>query len=55
MGDCLKSLVRQFPVTGEALFDKKGKLARVIETYVNSKSALKHKSAVLLRVFGMHC
>jgi len=39
VGDCLNNLVRQFPVMGEALFDKKGKLARVIEIYVNSKSA----------------
>jgi len=39
VGDCLDNLVRQFPVKGEALFDKKGKLARVIEIYVNSKRA----------------
>lgn len=39
VGNCLDNLVRQFPVIGEALFDKKGKFARVIEIYVNSKSA----------------
>ena len=39
VGNCLDNLVRQFPVIREALFGKKGKFARVIEIYVNSKSA----------------
>jgi len=39
VGKCLDNLVRQFPGMEKALFDKKGKLLRVIEIYINSKSA----------------
>ncbi|MBW1797342.1 MAG: MoaD/ThiS family protein [Deltaproteobacteria bacterium] len=39
VGNCLDNLVRQYPGMGKALFDKKGKLLRVIEVYINSKSA----------------
>ena len=39
VGVCLDNLVRQYPGIKKALFDKKGKLARVIEIYINSKSA----------------
>jgi molybdopterin converting factor small subunit len=39
VGNCLDNLVRQFPGMKKALFDKKGKLLRVIEIYINSKSA----------------
>jgi len=39
VGACLDNLVRQYPGMGKALFDKKGKLLRVIEIYINSKSA----------------
>jgi len=39
VGNCLDNLVRQYPGMGKTLFDKKGKLLRVIEVYINSKSA----------------
>jgi molybdopterin converting factor small subunit len=39
VGNCLDNLVGQFPGMKKALFDKKGKLLRVIEIYINSKSA----------------
>jgi molybdopterin converting factor small subunit len=39
VGHCLDNLVRKFPGMKKALFDKKGKLLRVIEIYINSKSA----------------
>ena len=39
VGNCLDNLVRQFPGMAKALFDKKGKLLKVIEIYINSKSA----------------
>lgn len=39
VGACLDNLVRQFPGMGKALFNKKGKLANVIEIYLNLKSA----------------
>ncbi len=39
VGHCLDNLVGQFPGMEKALFDKKGKLLRVIEIYINSKSA----------------
>jgi len=39
VGDCLDNLVGQYPGMEKALFDKKGNLLRVIEIYINSKSA----------------
>lgn len=39
VGNCLDNLVRQFPDMAKVLFDKKGKLLKVIEIYINSKSA----------------
>ena len=39
VGHCLDNLIRKFPGMKKALFDKKGKLLRVIEIYINSKSA----------------
>jgi len=39
VGACLDSLVRKFPGMEKALFNKKGKLANVIEIYLNLKSA----------------
>lgn len=39
VGDCLDDLVRQFPGMANALFDKKGKLLKAIEIYINLKSA----------------
>jgi molybdopterin converting factor small subunit len=39
VGHCLDNLVSKFPGMQKALFDKKGNLLRVIEIYVNSKSA----------------
>jgi molybdopterin converting factor small subunit len=39
VGNCLDNLVGQFPGMKKALFDKKGKLLRIIEIYINSKSA----------------
>ena len=45
VGDCLDYLTRQFPAIKEALFDTKGKLRRVIEIYVNMKSAYPNELA----------
>jgi len=45
VGNCLDNLVRQYPGMGKALFDKKGKLLRVIEVYINSKSAYPNELA----------
>ncbi|MBW1704469.1 MAG: MoaD/ThiS family protein [Deltaproteobacteria bacterium] len=45
VGNCLDKLVRQFPNMEKALFDKKGTLLRVIEIYINSKSAYPNERA----------
>ena len=39
VGDCLDSLIGQFPGMAGALFDKKGKLLNAVEIYINQKSA----------------
>ena len=39
VGDCLSSMIKQFPGMKDALFDKKGKLLNVIEIFVNMQSA----------------
>jgi len=39
VGECLKHLVKLFPVMAERLFDKKGSLLNVVEIYVNMESA----------------
>ena len=39
MGECLGSLVKQFPDIKQALFDQKGNLLNVIEIYLNKQSA----------------
>ena len=39
VGECLGSLVKQFPDIKQALFDQKGNLRNVIEIYLNKQSA----------------
>jgi len=39
VGACLDNLIGQFPDMKKVLFNKKGKLANIIEIYVNLKSA----------------
>jgi len=39
VGACLENLIGQFPGMKKVLFNKKGKLANIIEIYVNLKSA----------------
>ena len=39
VGACLNNLIGQFPGMKKVLFNKKGKLANIIEIYVNLKSA----------------
>ena len=38
VGDCLEYLAEQYPGMGEALFEKKGKLRRHIEIFLNLKT-----------------
>lgn len=39
VGDCLKQIVERYPDLKDQLFDANGNLKRVIEIYVNGKSA----------------
>ena len=39
VGECLKKLTDQYPDLEKELFDKKGKLASVLEVYLNGESA----------------
>lgn len=39
VGECLDHLVKQFPDLKQALFDRKGKLQRYLDIYVNGASA----------------
>ena len=39
VGACLDNLIGQFPGMKKVLFNKKGKVANIIEIYVNLKSA----------------
>ena len=39
VGQCLDHLVKQFPGTEKALFDKSGKLLYYLDIYVNGESA----------------
>ena len=39
VGECLDDLVKQFPDLKQVLFDKKGKLQRYLDVYVNGASA----------------
>ena len=39
VGDCLKYLVRQHPDAEEEIFTKDGKLASLLEIFINSESA----------------
>ena len=38
VGDCLDHLAKEYPGMGEALFEKKGKLRRHIEIFLNLQS-----------------
>lgn len=39
VGECLKELIKEYPVFKEKLLDDKGKLLRAIDVYVNGQSA----------------
>ena len=39
VGECLKELINQYPELEKELFDRKGKLASVLEVYLNGASA----------------
>lgn len=39
VGECLNNLSALFPGLGKSLYDKKGKLHRYFEIYVNSKTS----------------
>jgi molybdopterin converting factor small subunit len=39
VGECLNHLIKQYPGMEKALFAKKGKLANIVEVYVNHASA----------------
>ena len=46
VGDCLDHMAREYPGIGEALFEKKGKLRRHIEVYLNLKSTYPQELAM---------
>ena len=46
VGDCLEHLAKEYPGIGEALFEKKGKLKRHIEVFLNLKSTYPQELAV---------
>ena len=39
VGECLANLVREYPGMRDVIFDKKGKLHKLIEIYLNHESA----------------
>lgn len=39
IGDCLRSIVKQYPDYGPILFDKKGNLNGLLEIFLNMESA----------------
>lgn len=45
VGECLKSLIQQYPGMQQALFDNKGKLLNIAEVYVNGESAFPNELA----------
>ncbi len=45
VGECLKSLVRKYPAMESSLFAKNGKLANIVEIYVNHQSAYPNELA----------
>ena len=46
VGDCLDHLANEYPGIGQALFEKKGKLKRHIEVYLNLKSTYPQELAM---------
>jgi len=46
VGDCLDHLAQEYPGLGEALFEKKGKLKRHIEVFLNLESTYPQELAM---------
>ena len=46
VGDCLDHLAKEYPGIGEALFEKKGKLRRHIEVFLNLQSTYPQELAM---------
>lgn len=45
VGECLKTLVKRYPAMESSLFGKNGKLANIVEIYVNLQSAYPNELA----------
>jgi len=45
VGECLKNVVREFPAMESSIFAKNGKLANVVEIYLNLQSAYPNELA----------
>ena len=45
VGECLKTLVKRYPAMESSLFGKNGKLANIVEIYLNLQSAYPNELA----------
>lgn len=49
VGECLKDLIRQYPLLGKEVFGKDGKLSGIMEVYLNGATAYPDELAKLVK------